>query len=211
MTEVINAYPLNWPVGWPRSESRKAGAFVAGRQGGGGGRVVSVADGIERVLNQLRMLGISRDDIVISSNVPVRLDGMPRSGIEPPDPGVAVYWVNKKKQTQCMPIDRYRRVGDNLAAIAASLEAMRAIERHGGSVVLDRAFTGFLALPAPTTGNGHAWHELLGVPPSATRDQINSAYRRKIGEVHAGRPGGDHDKTVALNLARDQGLAAAGA
>ena len=38
-----------------------------------------------------------------------------------------------------MAIDAYTRTADNLAAVAATLEAMRAIERHGGAQILERA------------------------------------------------------------------------
>jgi len=48
-----------------------------------------------------------------------------------------------------MAIDRYSTVEGNLAAIAATLDAMRAIERHGATVILERTFADFMALPAP--------------------------------------------------------------
>jgi hypothetical protein len=60
-----------------------------------------------------------------------------------------------------MAIDQYDRVEHNLAAIAATLDAMRAIKRHGGAEILDRAFTGFTALPAPMAG-GKPWRQVLG-------------------------------------------------
>lgn len=62
------------------------------------------------------------------------IDGFPRSGqSEPSDGGVAVYWLTSTGETKCIAIDRYDRVADNLAAVAATLDAMRAIERHGGA------------------------------------------------------------------------------
>lgn len=205
MSDVINAFPLTWPTGWKRTAGgRKRGQFV-NRQGLQTARRITAGDGAMRVLVELERLAVERHDVVISTNLKLRVDGLPRDDMTPTDPGAAVYW-QKNGARRCMAIDAYERVADNLAAIAATLEALRAIERHGGAAILDRAFTGFAALPAPT--NGHpAWHELLEVSPTATRDQINMAYRRKISEAHSGRPGGDHEKTVALNVARDQGLA----
>jgi len=102
---------------------------------------------------------------------------------------------------QCMAIDRYDRVADNLAAIAATLEAMRAIERHGGAEILDRAFTGFAALPQPET----SWWVILGVAPNASCDEIEAAYRRLAMKHHPDR-GGDPHEMARINAARDVGL-----
>ena len=196
MREAIEAYPLTWPQGWPRKKSyqRSRAKFSTS------GRVLSVMGGIQRVLLELERLGVKRDDLVISTDIPTRLDGLPRSDRTVVDPGVAVYW-RKGKDTRCMAIDRYDRVADNLAAIAATLEAMRAIERHGGAEILDRAFTGFVALPAP-----EQWWQVLGVAENATRGEIDAAYRRLAALHHPDR-GGDSAQMARINTARDQGLA----
>lgn len=68
---------------------------------------LTIFDSIERALETLGRMGLSRDDIVISSNVPTRLDGLPKLNARvPDDPGVALYW-KKGKDTRCMAIDRY--------------------------------------------------------------------------------------------------------
>ena len=196
MREAIEAYPLTWPQGWPRKKSHQRSRAKFSTSG----RVLSVMDGIQRVLLELERLGVKRDDLVISTDIPTRLDGLPRSDRTVVDPGVAVYW-RKGKDTRCMAIDRYDRVADNLAAIAATLEAMRAIERHGGAEILDRAFTGFVALPAP-----EQWWQVLGVAENATRGEIDAAYRRLAALHHPDR-GGDSAQMARINTARDQGLA----
>ena len=198
MREAIEAYPLTWPQGWPRKKSyqRSRAKFSTS------GRVLSVMDGIQRVLIELERLGVKRDDLVISTDIPTRLDGLPRSDRTVADPGVAVYW-RKGKDTRCMAIDRYDRVADNLAAIAATLEAMRAIERHGGAEILDRAFTGFVALPAP-----EQWWQVLGVAENATGEEIDATWRRLAARHHPDR-GGDSAQMARINTARDQGLARA--
>jgi DnaJ-domain-containing protein 1 len=78
-----------------------------------------------------------------------------------------------------MAIDRYKRVADNLAAVAATLDAMRAIERHGGAEILNRAFLGFAALPEKAS---QPWREVLGIAPEspATLDLIQSRYRALV-------------------------------
>lgn len=154
----IPAFPLAWPVGWRRMaagdrSSAKFGKRVRSNHGSWNTKAeLTITQAIERVRTQLKMMGIHDDDLVVSTNLELRLDGWPRSNQrEPSDPGVAVYWSDRYSRgnpPRCMAIDRYDRVADNLAAMAATLEAMRAIERHGGAEILERAFTGFAALPS---------------------------------------------------------------
>ncbi len=203
MSETIPAFPLQWPPGWKRETGRIHGKFgksTTTTTGWKHKRDVTIAEGIERVRAELGRMGMRDYDIVISTNLPLRLDGLPRGDASnPSDPGVAVYW-RKGKTTRCMAIDQYYRVADNLAAIAATLEAMRAIERHGGAAILDRAFTGFAALPAP-----EQWFQVLGVPATATRVQIEDAHRRLAMKHHPDR-GGSHEQMARINQARDDGL-----
>lgn len=222
MNEATPAYPLCWPAGWRRTsaelrERAKFGKKVANYiDHWENGQVVgkkrasydkheslSIAEATRRVLEELQRMGIDRDDVVISSNLRLRLDGLPASNqAAPSDCGAAVYW-RKGAGTRCMAIDRYDRVQDNLAAIAATLDAMRAIERHGGATILDRAFQGFAALPAPT-----AWWQTLKLKsPDVTRDDVISAHRKLAMEHHPDR-GGDAQQMASINGARDQGLEA---
>lgn len=194
---MITAYPLQWPEGWPRTKShlRKNGNFRKD------GKWVTVYQACDRVLVELGRLGIGRDDIVISTNLKTRMDGLPRSDqSEPGDHGAAVYWETRKHERRVMAIDRYNTVADNLAAIAATLEAMRAIERHGGAQILDRAFTGFVALPAP--GAQRHWRAVIGVGPDV-RDLavVRAEFRRRAADHHPDRPGGTHDAMAELNAA----------
>ena len=150
------------------------------------------------MLKVLEQMGYNRS-VVISSNLALRNDGLPRSGQgAPDDPGVAVYWGQSQK-ARCIAVDRYDRVADNRAAVAATLEAMRAIERHGGAAILDRAFTGFVALPAPE----QPW-QTLGVETSTpTRAQIDEAHRRLAAQHHPDRRG-DTNEMARINAARDE-------
>jgi len=179
--------------------------------GGGGSwmrrRDVTIADAVRRVRAELERFGVLEDDFVISTNLQLRLDGLPRSDQrEPDDPGVAVYWQRPEdKAMRCMAIDRYDRVADNLAAIAATLDAMRAIERHGGAQILDRAFTGFEALPAPGQTAAPGWREVLGFPALTipTMAMVDEAYRR-LAATHHPDKGGDASKFHAITMARQQ-------
>lgn len=194
---MIPRYPLQWPAGWPRATSRKRAAFTKYKN------QLSVMDGISRATRELAAMGARRDDIVISTNIETRLDGLPRSDrAEPKDPGVAVYWVDKTGHTKVMAIDRYDRTADNLAAIAATLEAMRAIERHGGGQILERAFTGFDALPPPKS----CW-DVLGIPRGSSREQIEKAFR-DLAKRHHPDVGGNVVEFHAIQNARDEALRA---
>lgn len=202
MAEPIPAYPLHWPDAWPRSKSREHAKFLKKNSDGFGGQSLTVAQGVGRVVAELRRMGIRTDDVVISTNVQPRLDGFPRGdGANPGDPGAAVYWRTRKGDTKVMAIDRYYRLADNLAAIAATLDAMRAIERHGGAAILDRAFAGFAALPAPGNTVARGWREILGVDASE-RDltKVQEKYRR-LSSVHHPDKGGTQEAMAELNWA----------
>lgn len=194
---AIPAYPLQWPAGWPRTPGyrRKSAAFRRGQ------KPLTIAQAVERVRDELGRMGRGENDIVVSTNVELRLDGWPRSDRpEPSDKGAAVYWREKSGVTRCMAIDRYDRVADNLAAIAATLDAMRAIDRHGGAEILDRAFTGFTALPGPQS---IAWHVVLGVAANAAIADVRAAYRAQRSAAHPDRQGGSAERFDAVQRAWD--------
>lgn len=214
-----HAYPLDWPQGWKRTpkDERTRAAFGVmkatyyttrneqtglqeQRRGIDQRNQLTMDQATKRALQELQRMGFERDEIVISTNIELRLDGLPKGGRSAPtDPGVCVYW-RKGKQTRCMAVDRYDRVADNLGAIAATLEAMRAIERHGGAAILDRAFTGFVALAAPE----QPW-QVLGVSPNPTEKEVLDAHRRLAMKHHPDR-GGDTDQMGRINAARDEML-----
>jgi hypothetical protein len=154
------------------------------------------------VLLELERMGVDRQEVIISTNVRLRLDGLPRSGeAEPKDHGAAVYWREQGKPMRCMAVDRYLTVADNLAAIAATLEAMRAIERHGGAQILDRAFTGFAALPEKAS---QPWRDVLGLHGNGfISAEVVEARFRELAMQHHPDKGGDAEKFRQLVAARD--------
>lgn len=216
MNTPISAYPLSWPVAWKRTAQHMRVTAKFGKAGSHRGayvphRAITLAEGRERVLVQLERMGIDAQDVVLSTNVRTRLDGLPRSGEpEPADSGAAVYWQERSGARRVMAIDIYNRVADNLAAIAASLDALRAIERHGGAAILDRAFAGFTALPAPiVAGMKRDWRAVLGLQEvlRPTTADVQQAYRRLAAELHPDR-GGNDAVMAELNIARDEALKA---
>lgn len=220
MSTSLTAFPLCWPAGWPRTQagSRARAKFSTKdwRSTPNGSyaitRVVSIAEATKRVLAELKTMG-AREDVLISSNLKLRLDGLPKSDqAEPVDVGVCVYWRdlrNDDAPPRCMAIDLYETTAGNLAAIAATLSALRAIERHGGAQILDRAFAGFVALPGP--GTRTCW-EILGMVEGgddATYQSITESYRVRARNAHPDT-GGSNERMAELNAARDEALRKAG-
>ncbi|MFZ6655871.1 J domain-containing protein [Undibacterium sp. TJN19] len=207
---MITAYPLTWPTGWPRTQpsSQKEGRFGTRKVRSGSSYArsedITVADAVSRVLAELERMCIHRDDIVISTNIKLRLDGLPRGNErEPNDNGAAVYWETRAGARRVMAIDQYTSVANNLAAIAATLEAMRAIERHGGAQILDRAFTGFTALPAPSTKR--TWRDVFQFAPGAAIDPVTlkNQFRSLARQCHPDM-GGTDQSMAELNVAYEE-------
>jgi hypothetical protein len=114
--------------------------------------------------------------------------------------------MNETRYPLCWPANWKRttvRVADNLAAVAATLDALRAIERHGGGSILERAFIGFAALPASIE---KPWRETLGFGFSTpTAAMVEDKYR-SLAKTHHPDQGGDHERMSELNLARAAAL-----
>lgn len=195
MNDAPSAYPLAWPAGKARTpiNARKCGKFRKD------GRWMTNAGAADRVELELDRLGASYP--LISSNVEVTLSGRPRSGAkEPDDPGVCIYFQLAGKP-YAMACDRYTTVADNLAAIAAHIDATRAIERHGVASAAE-TLQAFQALPAP---GGRHWTAVLGLERGATVDQVKSVHRRLLMEHHPDRGGSDREMGE-INRARDEAL-----
>lgn len=117
------------------------------------------------------------------------------------DPGVVVSFdLDGKGYT--VACDTYTTCADNFAAIAAYIEGLRAQERHGVAG-LDEMLAGHAALPS--AGAKPFWWNVLGLDPTATKDEVLAAHKRLIFECHPDR-GGDPDKAAAINAARDEAL-----
>jgi hypothetical protein len=193
---MTQAFPLAWPPGRPRRQprQRRRGQFTTA------GSRVSVAGALKRLAGELDRLGAHLP--VISSNVVLRLDGLPRSGqAEPEDPGVCIYFQLAGKP-HAMPCDTYDRVADNIAAVAEHIKATRAIDRYGVATVAEM-FSGFVALPAP--GAAKPWREVFGfeVGQRVTMDDVNAVYRVLAMGRHPDA-GGSDAQMAELNAARDQ-------
>jgi len=186
------AFPLAWPIGW----ARKGGARPRARFGRGYGTDMTSAR--NALLAELRRLNAK--EIIVSTNLPLRQDGLPRSDArDPGDPGVAIYF-RLKAEPRVLACDKWDRVADNLMAIAKHVEAVRGQVRWGvGS--LEQAFGGYLALTA--MGAKQPWWEVLAIDPNAPLVEIE-AKRLELLKVHHPDRGGSHTRAAEINAAADE-------
>lgn len=187
------AYPLHWPEGWPRTERPERSRFE------------TTDDAARKELVwELERLGARY--IVLSTNVELRQDGWPYANRRPPeDVGVAVYFQRNGKQ-MTFACDRWDRVRDNMRAITKTIDAMRGIERWGASDMMERAFSAFEALPAPGQAVTLSCWDILNVEPGATRDEIKSAWRKRMKAAHPDH-GGTREEYEQVQSAYEQALA----
>lgn len=193
MSSQERAFPLSWPPHRPRTRQRRPGKFRHAEAD------VTVAIAMRRVDLECTRLGAAYP--LISSNVPRRLDGGIRS--ERPvdgDTGACLYFHLKGKPF-ALACDTYQTVEMNIAAIAAHLEATRAIERHGVATAAE-SLQAFSALPPPADSKpARPWWEVFGVVrDQVDADDIKALFRVKARKAHPDN-GGSTDAMMELNLA----------
>ncbi len=195
----VDAFPLYWPHHVPRTPRPRSSQFA----------VVGLGQARDEVLAELRRLGAR--DVVLSTNIPLRADGLFRANSDQRQyggdrtTGVAVYFTHPKRGALCFACDRWDAIACNLRAIQKSIEAIRGIGRWGMAEMVDAAFDGFRALPGPGTSTASTtdWWTVLGIPRNAPADVIEARARELLGALHPDKPGGDAAKFVAVRTARD--------
>lgn len=191
-----DAHPLYWPQQWPRTPASKRERTYRYK--------VTFAQARDEILAQLKLLRVTSR--IISTNIPLRNDGLPRRDIlEPSDPGVAVYWEGAADGKQhVIACDRWDKVRDNLRACGLAIEGLRAIERSGASQVLERVYMGFAALPADASPS--TWRGVLEFNPdeAITAEQLRKRFELLALRAHPDRPDGSHEYMAAVNQAYAQ-------
>lgn len=211
---MTEAYPLRWPDGWPRTPAASRSRGTQFRRGGYSGTIPTFATGRKDVLHELELMRAGF--ITISSNVQVRDDGSVYSNVDPnrttmKDPGVAIYFTRKGRPF-VLAQDAYDTPGVNLRSLALALEAMRAVERHGGGTVGNKVYDGFTALPPPAGMKPkRPWWEVLRYPENAddreflSVAEVEARFRTLVKKFHPDN-GGDGDMDE-LTIARDEAVA----
>lgn len=154
--------------------------------------------------------------VVITSDLPVKSNGMPYATGRADDPGIAVWWLQGRPgdmKERVMACDVYKTHGENLRAIQLTIAALRGIDRWGASQITDRAFAGFTALPPGTSTPEAAprdWWDVLEIPathvsslPPEDLLVIVKARFRKLAQAAHPDHGGSPEKMIELDAARD--------
>ncbi len=202
-------FPLKWPGNWPRTlpQHRKPATFRQTQEGPSAltkpGEVkpkkaqviLSVAAAVDRLEYQLGEIGAR--SIVLSTNVEPTLSGRPRGNAgDPDDVGAAVYF-KLNGADRVLACDKWTRVADNIAALAAHIDALRRIERYGIGD-MNQAFRGYTALQPATC----EWWLVLGVPRDSPMARIEAAFTKLAKEHHPDR-GGSANQMARLTEARE--------
>lgn len=203
---MTEAYPLKWPEGWARTLPERREPYSRFKTTFGAAHT--------NLMDELRKLGAR--GVVVSSWLPLTSQGRPRADaarMRIVDPGVAVYFTLRKRP-MVMARDGYSNVHDNLHSIGHAIAHLRGLERHGGAMMMERAFSGFAALPAP--GQERHWTEILGRPenwrelaPETQRAWVEQRYRSLAIEKHPDRGGSDVE-FMELSAAKNSALASVG-
>jgi hypothetical protein len=203
-------FPLQWPDGWKRTKSAFRLRSKFGFRNSG---QVSFSNARGDLLAELDRLGAA--NVVITSDLPTRNDGLPYANGRSDDPGIAVWFVLDRKE-RVFACDKWRTHAENMQAIALSIEAMRGLERWGAGDVITRAFAGFAALPpggesfvadSPPATVVRKWQEVFEVgalvdvvAPADLLAIVKARHRDKIKQHHPDL-GGDAQIAIELNAA----------
>lgn len=180
------SFPLSWPENWPRTVGHQRRDSPFKRPVAFAARGHSMDECRRALARELNLLGARKE--VLSTNVQLRLDGLPYSNrAQPDDPGAAVYFDLKNKPVS-LACDKWRRVEDNIWAIIKHIESIRGQARWGVGNV-EQAFRGYMALPAPGQTSGANWWQTLGVAINATPGQVREAYLQLVKKHHPDRQG----------------------
>lgn len=197
---TVEASPLQWPTGRPRIDrwKRESAKFD-----------VTFSRARDDIVREVQLLCGGRwardPKLVISTNLSLRRDGLPLAGQrQPEDVGVAVYFTRKDKQMS-FACDRWLKIEHNMRAIAKTIEALRGIERWGTGDMVEAAFTGFTALPAPPASR--SWWDVLQCRPDANASVIRDQYRRLRSDAHPDKSGEDSTRFDAIQKAYEQAVA----
>jgi hypothetical protein len=209
------AWPLYWPKGRVRTPAGKRIAdapfsvgesfqqtriaevttVVTRRRS----RAVGLPVALDRLEDQLQRLGAQA--IVLSTNLELRLNGQPRAGQKDPfDPGAAVYF-NLKNKRLVFACDKWLRVADNVAAIAAHIRSIRSLENYGVGTT-EQSFEGYRSIEDFST-SAMPWRRVLGFPEESrpALADVEAKWRARMKEVHPDMSGQSGVQASQLNVA----------
>ncbi len=197
MRFVTRSLPAVWPTGQRTPvDERRPGPFKA-----------SYASTLELLEVELRHLAAVEPIVIEAGFQPqeIRLDGLPRAGARPLDPGVIVSFESRYGPLR-YGCDTFWRHDQNLRAVALALEALRKVDRYGVTKRGEQ-YQGWAALPPSGAGamsaaeaeafirhHGADGFDLVGQP-------LAVLYRRAAKRLHPDA-GGDPAEWAKLDRAR---------
>lgn len=179
--EINFEYPLQWPPQQKRSKDPKRARFGN----------VSINKASQELFNEIRMLGAKEPVISTNLKQKMRGDGF-YSNQTVEDKGIAIY-CKIGGENKVMACDKWDSIEHNIWALVLSIQAIRGLERWGGSEFLDGLFTGFKALPPG--GTSVEVDYFVGVNDIET---LKVKYHKLAFDLHPDRPTGSHEKFVAM-------------
>lgn len=171
-------FPLQYPPQQKRTNKTKRAKFMT----------ASPFRASQELLHELKLLGA--ENLIISSNLKPRLSGdgfYANQRVE--DHGIAIYF-KLRGDNKVMACDKWDRAEHNIWALYLSIQAIRGLERWGGSEFLDGLFSGFKALPAGD-GEKATFNYFEGIED---QDVLKKKYRELAREFHPDMSGGDINK-----------------
>jgi hypothetical protein len=133
----------------------------------------------------VKRTGIGALQVVLSSELPCRIDGIPYANyLEPKDPGVAIWWIDTKDETRVIACDAWDKVTANFRAVALTIKALRDIERTKASQILERTMQSFKVYQLPSK----PWFvDTLELPTwPASIEDVNESYKLKAVAIQRG-------------------------
>lgn len=189
LKEGPQTFPLEWPPGIARWRGPRERAMFRN-----GSNRIEIGAAVTRVFYELERLGAT--DPTLSSNLRPTLSGRPAANQGTPiDPGAAVYF-RIDGEPRAIACDKWDRVSDNFAAIAADLEAKRGQVRWGASTRA-QIFGGYRALQAMDARQ--PWWKILEVDEGAELAVAEAARERLLMKFHPDKPGGSHARAAEIN------------
>lgn len=209
--EGVTAYPLSWPEGWPVTPNHLRQRGSQFKQAGGQyGKTEVTLDRARRLLFE-ELDRMRATEVTLSSNVPLRVDGNPRGDagrLVLSEPGVAIYFTHKGKQ-MTMAQDAFMTPAANVRSLGLAIDALRALERHGGGHMMERAFAGFTSLPAPDgVRPKRAWWLVLNYSADKNEradlsvEEVEARFRTLAKRRHPDADGGSDEAFAELSEAR---------
>jgi hypothetical protein len=132
---------------------------------------------------ELSRMGVGDWNVIVSTNVELRRDGLPYSNRRrPDDPGAAVYF-RLDGEPHVLACDRWLTPEENVHALCKHIGALRGQDRWGvGS--MKQAFAGYKQLPQAASVTSQDWWQVFELPQSSTEGEVRAERGARVKVAH---------------------------